>query len=180
MKERFIELANEITDDGIEQLLDFLDDIGFFIAPASSAHHLSCDGGLVEHSVNIAEIALKIAEQLGYEKRESVLIAALFHDVGKAKYYGKPNYVENILKSGKRSDAKPFEVNKELLGIPHEMASIHLISEFLELTEEETHAIYFHNGMYTGTGRDLKGKETPLQMIIHFADMWSSRTEQDS
>lgn len=175
--EKFKELVREIKRDGIEDLLVALEENNFYKAPASSGHHLAKDGGLVEHSSNVAEIALKIAETLGYENKESVLVAALFHDVGKAKYYGKDNYLENILKSGKRSEAKPYEKNKDLMGIPHEVASLHIVSRYIELTEEEAHAILFHNGMYTGLSRDLKGHETQLQMIVHFADMWASRNE---
>lgn len=175
--EKFKELAREIKRDGIEELLNHLEENNFYKAPASSMNHLSKDGGLVEHSINVAETALKIAETLGYENKESVLIASLFHDVGKAKYYDKDSYLENILKSGKRSESKPYEKNKDLLGIPHEVASIHIVSKYIELTEEETHAILFHNGMYVGLSRDLKGNETQLQMIVHFADMWSSRNE---
>ena len=48
------------------------------------------------------------------------------------------------------------------------------LKKYINLTEEENHAIYYHNGKYTHTGYDLK--ETPLQMLLHFADLWSSRT----
>lgn len=95
--------------------------------------------------------------------------------LGKASYYNKANYVPNILKSGEQSKSKPYETNKELLNIPHEISSIHILSKFIQLTEEETFAILYHNGLYTSVGYGLKGNERPLQMILHFADMWASR-----
>ena len=43
------------------------------------------------------------------------------------------------------------------------------------VTEEEEHAILYHNGLYGSLKYSIQGKETPLYMIIHFADMWASR-----
>jgi 23S rRNA maturation-related 3'-5' exoribonuclease YhaM len=129
-------------------------------------------------------MALKIAESVNYQNRDSVIIASLLHDVGKAGDYGKQNYTENYLKTRDkegnpmRSATKPFCTNKDLLYIPHEVRSIAIIRQFFALTEEEEHAIYYHNGKYTHTGYDLK--ETPLQMILHFADLWSSRVTEKS
>ena len=45
----------------------------------------------------------------------------------------------------------------------------------MDLTEDETWAILHHNGMYGDLKYTLQGKETPLYLIIHFADMWASR-----
>ena len=36
-------------------------------------------------------------------------------------------------------------------------------------------AIRFHDGAYGRGRRLLSGNETPLQMLLHYADMWSSR-----
>ena len=158
-----------------EQLLR----MGFFDAPCSTQHHLCKYGGLVEHSVNVCIMALQIAETVGYTNTDSVIIASLLHDVGKCGDFGKANYIENYTvkrdKNGNpiRSESKPFATNKELLYIPHEVRSIAIIRQFMELTEEEEHAIYYHNGKYTHTGYDLK--ETPLQMILHFSDLYCSR-----
>jgi hypothetical protein len=43
------------------------------------------------------------------------------------------------------------------------------------LTEEEEFGILYHNGMYTALGRDISGKERPLQQVLHFSDMYCSR-----
>lgn len=176
LKKRFLILAKKVKREGINELLKWLDDSGFYQAPASTNYHLATEGGLVEHSINVCETALKLNETLDNPvDEESVIIAALFHDLGKHKYYNKDFYVENILKSGKRSDAKPYERNKEILNIPHEVTSLQLASGFINLTEEETWAILHHNGMYGDLKYSLSGKETPLQIIIHSADMWASR-----
>ena len=176
MRNKFDKLFNLIEREGKESLLKYLEESGYFTAPASGSYHLSREGGLLEHSVNVTELALDLAELLNLEvEKESIIIAGLFHDLGKANYFGQSHYVENILKSGKRSTAKPYERNKEILPVPHEVSSIHILSQYIELTEEETFAILYHNGLYTSIGYQLRGNERPLQMLIHFADMWASR-----
>lgn len=175
MKNEFDKLFNLIEREGKESLLKYLEESGYFTAPASGSYHLSREGGLLEHSVNVTRLALDLAYTLDVNKTESIIIAGLFHDLGKASYFGQPHYVENILKSGKRSTAKPYERNKEILPVPHEVSSIHILSQYIELTEEETFAILYHNGLYTSIGYQLRGNERPLQMLIHFADMWASR-----
>ena len=90
-------------------------------------------------------------------------------------HHGKPNYVPNILKSGKVSDSKPYETNKDLLSVPHEVESITIAEKFIDLTEDEEFAILFHNNQYTPLGRECNGKETPLMLLLHFADLYCSR-----
>lgn len=179
-KEEFENLLGLADRDDKEVLLANLEIMGFFNAPCSGGNHLCEYGGLVEHSVNVCKLALSIAFAVGYKNQDSVIVAALLHDVGKCGDYGKQNYIENYIKGkGKdeliQSTAKPFVTNKDLLYIPHEVRSIAIVRQFFTLTEEEEHAIYYHNGKYTHTGYDLK--ETPLQMIIHFSDLYCSRTE---
>lgn len=104
----------------------------------------------------------------------SVIIVSLLHDLGKSTYRGKSNYVPNILTGGKVSEKKPFEVNKDSY-FNHELKSILIAKQFIELTEDEEFAIYYHNGLYELSGREIQGKERPLQLLLHFADMWCSR-----
>lgn len=165
--------------EGIIDLLDYMNEIGFLEAPCSGGNHLAKKGGLAEHSVNVLTIAEKIGVALlggarYNEVQDSVVIAALLHDLGKCGDYEKPMYVESILKSGKQSDAKPYKRNPELSAIPHAVRSIKLATLFIDLTEAEEWAILCHDGLYDFMYKELKGKETWLQMIIHWADMWAS------
>ena len=166
--------------EGIIDLLDYMNEIGFLEAPCSGGNHLAKKGGLAEHSVNVLTIAEKIGVALlggarYNEVQDSVVIAALLHDLGKCGDYEKPMYVESILKSGKQSDAKPYKRNPELSAVPHAVRSIKLATLFIDLTEAEEWAILCHDGLYDFMYKELKGKETWLQMIIHWADMWASR-----
>ena len=166
--------------EGIVDLLDYMNEIGFLEAPCSGGNHLAKKGGLAEHSVNVLTIAEKIGVALlggarYNEFQDSVVIAALLHDLGKCGDYDKPMYVDNILKAGKPSEAKPFKRNPELSAVPHAVRSIKLATLFIDLTEAEEWAILCHDGLYDFMYKELKGKETWLQMIIHWADMWASR-----
>jgi 23S rRNA maturation-related 3'-5' exoribonuclease YhaM len=180
MKQQIMELLRSTERPGIENLIQHMEEIGFFTAPCSTQYHLCKEGGLAEHSMNVYLYMKNTAAGIGYydpltDSSDSIIITSLSHDIGKAIYRGKPNYVPNILASGKVSTAKPYETNKDRLYISHEVISLQIISKFIELTEEEEYAIYYHNGLYTATGRDLNGKERPLQTLLHMADLWVSR-----
>lgn len=162
--------------EGIEDLITGMSKGGFFDAPCSGEHHLCEPGGLLEHSMNVLEIARKLNKALNAKIPDtSIVITALLHDLGKMGDHDKPNYVENILKSGKQSDAKPFITNKELQYVPHEVRSVVIAERYIKLTEDEESAILYHNGLYGDFKYDIKGNETPLYLILHDADMWASR-----
>lgn len=161
---------------GVEFMITYLGESGFYEAPCSAQYHLACEGGLAQHSLNVFEVM----EQMWSVFKpvvtlESVIITSLLHDVGKVGQFDKPGYVENILKSGKRSDKKPYMVNSDLLNVPHEIRSLSIIDNRMNLTEEEYFAILYHNGLYGPLKYEITGKERPLYLLLHFADMWASR-----
>lgn len=183
-KDKFYEEIDKLLlstgREGIEDLAAYLDEIGFYDAPASTRFHGASEGALAEHSLNVLNYARTLAKAwLGkkwYEEhQDSITICALLHDLGKAGQFGKPLYIPNILKSGKPSDAQPFATNPDLKTLPHEVVSVIEITKFIDLTEEEQRAIAWHNGLYGCFKYDIQGKEDELYMIIHFADMWASR-----
>lgn len=180
MKEEIKDLLMRTKREGMEDLIEFMDEIGFFTAPASTQYHGAYEGALAEHSVNVYLLADKLAriwlDKATYkELKNSIIICSLLHDLGKCGQFKKPLYVPNILKSGKISESKPFERNKDLMTLPHEIVSCIEVIKFIDLTEDEQLAIAWHNGLYGTFKYDIQGKETPLYMIIHFADMWASR-----
>ena len=59
--------------------------------------------------------------------------------------------------------------------MPHEIRSVAIATMYIDLTEEEQHASLYHNGLYGPLKYEIQGSETPLYMIIHFADLWASR-----
>lgn len=179
MKDEIIYLLKETSRTGVIGLIDYMEEGGFFTSPCSGAHHLSREGGLAEHSLNVYRGMLELDKALGSALPfDSIIICGLLHDLGKMGDYGKPNYVENILKSGKQSESKPYVTNSELLYIPHEIRSVAIASRYITLTEQEEFAIIYHNGMYSDLKYAYSGKETPLSLILHFSDMWASRVTE--
>lgn len=170
--------------EGIEDLLHWMVENGFYSAPCSSKYHLAQPGGLAEHSLNVFRNALSIAETLvksetgilTYNFINSIVICSLLHDLGKAGQFGKPNYYAKFTTAEAIIDGKPdsYETNKNLLYVPHEIRSIAIASKFIDLTEEEQFAILYHNGLY-GELQGMKNHETPLYLILHYADMWAAR-----
>ena len=172
-------LLRDTNREGIEDLLEYMRQSGFYDAPASTKYHGAEAGALAVHSLNVCNCAIDLAnawcgDAWVKEHINSVIICALLHDLGKAGQFGKPYYVENILKKG-RSEAQPFKTNEDLLYTDHEIASVIEISRYIRLTEEEQRAILWHNGPYSIFKYEIPGKETILYMLIHFADMWASR-----
>ena len=173
------ELLLSTKRDGIERLLLYMDKAGFFKAPASTRFHGAREGALAEHSLNVFHLAYDLAntwqgKEWLEENLNSIIICSLLHDLGKAGQFNKPLYVENILKKG-RSEAQPYKLNDDLLTLDHEIVSVIEASKYIKLTEDEQRAIAWHNGLYGTFKYQIAGKETPLYMIIHFADMWASR-----
>lgn len=182
MKETIINLLKETSRTGIIELIDAMEEGGFFEAPCSSDKHLSREGGLAEHSLNVVYKMIELDKALKSDLPwDSVIICGLLHDLGKMGDHGKTNYVFNVLKSGTVSAAKPYKTNPELTYLPHEVRSAMIAERYIELTEAEESAILWHNGLYGQFKYDIPGKETPLYMVLHWADMWASRvTEQEN
>ncbi len=185
--------------EGIKDLTDYMDEIGFFHAPCSGGNHLCCEFGLVQHTRNVMVAAENIGCALlgkkEYEKiRNSVIIVAALHDLGKCGDFGKQLYVPNMIKNKKykktdpdaepefvQSSAKPYERNKELTNIPHSFKSAIIAQRWIDLTEDEEFAIMYHDGLYdreTGGMAIIPGHETPLYLILHYADLWSCKVTE--
>lgn len=177
--------------EGMEDLITYMEELGFFEAPCSGGNHLSCKYGLIHHTRHVMELAEKIGLALmgaeEYNKmHDSVMIAAALHDLGKCGQFGKAYYVPNMIKDGrptkanpeqkyKLSEDKPFMINKDLLKVDHCIRSITLATLYIDLTEDEQFAILYHDGLYGVLKYEIQNHETPLFMILHWADMWASR-----
>jgi len=176
IKDEIEKLLMSTERKGIDNLLAYMEENSFYTSPCSGRYHLSMPEGLAVHSLNVYNTMIKLNDVLDANlDTNSIKIVALLHDIGKASYHGKETYIPNTLKDGKLSLSKPYIHNSALLGIPHELASLEIISRFIQLTELQAHAIIFHNGLYTPTGYAVKGNETKLYLLLHTADMYNSR-----
>jgi putative nucleotidyltransferase with HDIG domain len=132
---------------------------------------MDVEHGLLMHSVGVTENALRIKDLIAPDiTDESVIVAALFHDVGKLDYPGKP--------SGFPGDKEPPRRGRH-----HAVRSLELVSRFITLSEEEAQAIAAHDGLVPLDGGvvNLKyyRKECRLTMILHFADLWTASVEEE-
>lgn len=129
-KQQIVELLQSTNRKGMDKVLAYLDGVGFYTAPSSRDRHHNWQGGLAQHSLGTCRLALA---DRGSVARESVIIAALLHDICKASrlYYG--------------ADGRIHHRSTSIKG--HGYRSVALLErEGLELTGEEWLAIRWHMG----------------------------------
>lgn len=140
-------------------------------APCSGKYHLSVAGGLLTHSINVLNNALSLIpyfEGLGCKvSLESVVLVALYHDVGKVGAPGYPRYVPDL----ERGRFKTAHKWGGRFGLPVPEMSVELISLFFDLSLEERQAILAHDGQYVADNRRFALKEYPLTLLVHHADV---------
>ena len=152
MQARFKELLLATKREGMEDVIERLEEQGFFKAPASTKFHLNYKGGLLEHSMNVCEMALELREMMLRKKeglsdslpKESVIIAALLHDVCKADVY-KPAIKRQKNEHGVWCDVPGYDVDYRGFPLGHgEKSVIWLLQNGLKLTTDEIIAIRWH------------------------------------
>ncbi len=153
-------------------------------SPASTRFHLNVERGLLLHSVGVTYNALRIKDSLAPDiSDESIVITALFHDLGKVGYPGKPYYLPNDNKWEIEKRGKTYKINPDAMTMNLAVRSLYLIGNRIQLTEEEAQAIVAHDGLYPVNGGvvniEYHQKECRLQMIIHFADKWTAAVEEE-
>ena len=185
-KERFVELLKSTQREGVEYVIEDLESLGFFEAPASSTQHLNYDGGLVEHSLNVYDMAVMLKEQIiarrpDLEKSlptESIIIASLLHDVCKADIYRK---VMRRRKDaiGTYEEYQAYEVDYSNLPIGHgEKSVIMILRSGMYLEDDEVIAIRWHMSAWDlpfqsfelSKSLNVARDKSPLCSLIHTAD----------
>lgn len=179
--ERYQALKSLVIDrkEQFDRLIHFMEnETSWMTAPASTKHHLCREGGLLEHSVNVAETMLKIKAAIAPEiSDESCVIVALLHDLGKVGMPGRPQYFvnepsEKQKKYGYKPDY-PYRFNSELTYLSVPVRSIYLALQYISLTEEEVQSIVYHDGQYVDDNRSCATHEEPLTLLLQYADSWS-------
>lgn len=174
LKEKVVERKSEF-----ESLMDFIEtETSYLTAPASSKFHLCREGGLLEHSVNVAETMLKIKAVLAPGiSDESCVIVALLHDLGKAGMPGNPQYIPNEpsekQKAAGYGPSVPYHINKDMVYLSVPVRSLYLAGARFPLTDSETQAIVYHDGQYVDDNRSVATREEPLTLLLQYADNWS-------
>lgn len=184
---RIVDLLIGTGREGIDQLVEWLVKEGFFEAPASTKYHGVYPGGLAQHSLNVFErLNVMVAAYRIEVPPESVVIAALLHDVCKiGAYVPIINYVQNV------AGVPEYRWNKEQPK-GHAVLSINRIQKFIKLAEIEELMIKYHMGVYglnefePGKGEyPLRGgglanawHHHPIVKLMYFADELATLGEQ--
>ena len=169
-RERFKELYfSLIKREGADKLYDYLTSTGDFLtAPASTRFHLSYEGGLLEHSLNVYDCLKdylersRVKELYGMEySDETIAIVALLHDVCKVGCYKKGT--RNVKNANGVWESVPTYEFEDKLPYGHGEKSVYIISGYMKITREEAFAIRYHMG-FSGTD-DARNVSTAFEMF---------------
>lgn len=183
--------------DGTDKLLEFIRKSDFYTAPASTRFHLSEEGGLLQHSLNVYHCLMNKTSNPTWadilkDKEGTIACVALLHDLCKIYFYEKelkntksydPKVVASFDGKGVKHDAKGDYVwtmaesytynNRFPLG--HGAKSVFFIQQFIKLSIEEIACIYWHMGAYCDSKQwnELGDayEKYPLALALHEADM---------
>jgi hypothetical protein len=161
--------------DEIQRLEHFLrNETSWLTSPASTRFHLASAGGLIEHSLNVANTLLRLRESLAPELPvESCVIVGLYHDVGKVGMPGKPYYLPNPSEWHVMNRGTVYIVNQDLVHMDIATRSLFLVSRYITLTEDEAQAIRYHDGQYIDENKSVAHRETKLTRLLQYSDNWS-------
>lgn len=191
--EKFEAMLTQYNRPGMDKLIEYIRKSDFYTAPASTRFHSCHEGGLLEHSLNVADCLLKKLDNpvwddiLNEVGQESIIISALLHDICKSNFYvvelkNKKVYSDH----GKKSDSNgrydwetvPGYAVDDKIPYGHGEKSVMMIEEFMKLKPVERYAIRWHMG-YTEPKENwntvsLAIKKYPLVLAIHEADLEST------
>lgn len=173
-KTRFISLCESINRPGIKELMQWLEDNGFYTSPASARFHGSHIGGLLDHSLNVYDELkrlLRAYPQIEVSE-ESVIICSLFHDLCKVNMYAteKKNRKNS---AGQWESYDAYVVKEKFCYGGHGSKSVYLAQHFIQLTPEEAVAIQCHMSSWEEGGGRYVGKafeQFPFAWLVHVAD----------
>ena len=187
-KEEFIQIyTDNIKRGGADKLLDFLLKSDFFTAPSSTRFHGACEGGLVQHSLNVYHCLKdylsrpRTKELYGMDySEETIAIVALLHDVCKVNFYTTELRNKKNDETG-QWEKVPFYTVNDTLPYGHGEKSVYILSGYFygedRLTREEAFAIRYHMGFSGTEDKYTIGKALemyPLALALNVADMEAS------
>ncbi len=177
MKEKFIQLLRKTNREGIEDLINFIEEkTDFFTAPASTRFHGSHEGGLLEHSMKVYEILdYKIKNNVIdlHVPEDTIIIVSLLHDICKVNFY-KVDY-RNAKNARGEWEKVPYYTIDDTIPYGHGEKSVMMLTEYIKLTSEEKYSIRWHMGfsehkeVYSSLGAAYK--KYPLALLVNEADL---------
>lgn len=152
------------------EFIDWLEQVGFFNAPAAIMHHGNYTGGLFDHSFAVAQTLVDYTKELNlaWDRPWSPYIVGMFHDLCKLESY---SYNPETLEWS-------YAVDKGV--IPgHGEKSVIMLQQHIKLTEEEVACIRWHMGAFEGKEiwSDFSNACNKVSNVLytHTADMYASQ-----
>lgn len=190
VKDKVLELINEnVHREGTDKLVNWLKSSDFFYAPASTKFHLSCEGGLAKHSLNVlSRLIREVINEFGSVEdspysMESLVIVGLMHDLCKVGFYKKSMRNQKNEETG-QWEKVPFYMVEDELPIPHGPKSQYILRSFIQLSREESVAIISHMGGFDSSVKggeyaisNALGKYT-LALLLHVADLKATNIDE--
>lgn len=123
-----------------EEFVEYLKSSGYFSLPASVGHHSNLTGGLVNHSMTVAETLLTLTTRnhLQWSRSGSPVIVGLFHDICKMEAYEADH-------SGRGFG---YTDTRNHLYTGHGEKSVLMLAPWILLTAEEIACIRWHMGAF--------------------------------
>lgn len=158
----------------------YLKSTDFFTAPASHKYHHSYEGGLLEHCIEVYKYVADLNKlfpevELTPEIR---FILAFGHDLSKTNYYVEEE--KNLKIHGEWKSVKTYAVNDKLK-LTHEVGSIHLLKNLVDIDLQIERAILCHHGAWNETTKNLFSESSAKDdytFILHTADMISTKRNE--
>ncbi len=166
MFQSLLEISRQIKNPHLSQLLQlFWEDASFIelfkMAPASKWLHHNYLGGLLEHTLSVAQVVLRIASHYDGLNMDLLLTAAIFHDLGKVdelSYHRSIDYSDEGRLLG-----------HIILGIERMEEKIKQLPDFpKELSTLLKHFLLSHHGQYNWGSP--KRPMTLEAVLLHFLD----------
>ena len=182
--ENFIALCEIFCFTPSEEFQKWLVNNGFFTAPASTKYHGAYEGGLYDHSKAVTNRLIELTHDnnLEWQRPESPLIVGMFHDLCKCDQYTKvitqDKYLDEMT-GNKHLPIITYEYNTNTLLKGHGSKSVMLLSQFINLTEEEMLCIRFHMGAY-GNEQEQKDEWKAFDQAVRKYEtvLWTHQADQ--
>ena len=145
LQTEIIETLKSTGRPGIGKLISYMEESGYFEAPASSNYHSNFKGGLAYHSNLVKENLMSAKSKYDLDiTYDEIIIASYCHDLCKMNFY-EDGYTLDKNAEGKWVARRKYVINEEHV-FGHGEKSALLASRFIELTTAETYMILYHMG----------------------------------
>ena len=159
-----------------QEFFKWLETSGFYEKPAGEKHHGAYEGGLVDHSIQVASELITLTKKLNlsWRRLESPAVVGVLHDICKIDDY---KIEKNKNADGRSSNVITYNQQKAWPG--HGEKSLIILMGRIELTEEEKICIRYHMGAFTDQKEwefySRAMRKYPNVLYTHTADMIASQ-----